>query len=106
MLVVKGANLLQALFDLLNGHRVVIDLQRLRRPGAGEHHQELRSKLLQRPGQFLALGVLADKVEDRQVAFGVADHRGVILQLQQADVAMMILEGFELEPGAIFRPSA
>src|ERR1035441_8916101 len=86
MLMAKGANLLQPLFNLLDRQGVVLDVQSLCRPRAGEHHKELRSKLLQRPGQFLALGVLADKIKDRQVAFGVAYHGDVILQLQEADV--------------------
>ena len=103
--MVKGANPLQPLFDLLDGQRVVLDLQRLRPAGARQDHQELGPELLERPRQFLALGVLADKVEYRQVALGVPDHAGVIFQLQQADVPVMVLQGFELEPGAVFRSS-
>ena len=57
--------------------------------------------MLEGPGHFLVLGVLGDKVKDRQVAPSIPDHRGVIPQLQEADIAMMILERFELEPGAV-----
>ena len=46
--------------------------------------------------------MFADEVEDGEVAFGVAYDAGMIFQLQQADVAMMILQGLELEPGTIF----
>ena len=104
MLLEKRADLLQPRFDLLDRRRIVIGLQRLRRPRPGQHHQELRAKLLQRPGQFLALRVLGDKVKYGQVAFRIPDHAGIILQLEQADVAVMILQGFELKPGAILPP--
>lgn len=47
MIMEEGANLFEALFDLLNGHCVILDLERLGTAGAREDHQELGPKLLQ-----------------------------------------------------------
>ena len=102
VLTLESPDVFQPLLDLADGHFIVIGIERLRCPGASEHHQELRAKLVQRPGQFLAFGVFADEVKHRQVTLGIPYHRGVIFEVQQADVAMMVLQGFELELGAIF----
>jgi hypothetical protein len=102
MFTLESPDMFQALLDLPDRHFIVIRLQCLGGSGAGKHHQELRPKLLQRPGQFLTLGMFADEVKYRQVAFGIPYHPVVILKVQQADVAMMVLQGFELELRAIF----
>jgi hypothetical protein len=102
VLALESPNEFQALLDLAYGHLIVIGFERLRGPGASEHHEELGSELVQRPGQFFALGVFADEIKRREVALGIPNYPGVIFQVQQADVAMMVLEGFELELGAIF----
>lgn len=102
MLTLERPDVLQAFFNVLDCHCIVIGFERLRGPGAGEDHQELGPELLEGPGQDLVLGVFADEVKDGQVAFGIAYHGGVIFEVEQADVAMMVLQGFELELGAIF----
>ena len=90
-------------FDAGDGLGVIAGFQRLGRLGAGVDHEELRLKLAQRPGQFLRFGVFADEVKHRQVAFGVPGHAGIVRQLQQADVTMVILQRLQLELGAILR---
>ncbi len=41
--------------------------------------------------------MLSDEIENGQVAFRVPDDRRIILQLQQADIAMVELDGFHLQ---------
>ena len=47
--------------------------------------------------------MLLDKIEHLEVPFRVAQHRVELLQLEQADVTVMILQGLLLEPSAILR---
>ncbi len=47
--------------------------------------------------------MFTDELKHREVALGIPYHPGVILQVQEADVAMMVLQGFQLESRAVFR---
>ena len=47
--------------------------------------------------------MLGEEIKHGEVAFGVPDHAGIILQLEQAEASLMILQGLELELGAIIR---
>src|SRR5882724_2833189 len=50
--------------------------------------------------------MFTNEIEYCEIAFAVADHAGVILQLQQADIAMMKLKRFDLQFGAVLRREA
>src|SRR5262249_28249815 len=103
MFAIEVSNLLEGFFYLLNRQGVVLGFKSLGTAGSGKNHQELGLKLPERPGQLLRFGVLGYELKDRQIPFGVADNRWIILQLQQANIAMMILNGFHLELCAILR---
>src|SRR5207253_5209434 len=62
-----------------------------------------RLKLLKRPREILGAGMFADEIKYFQIALGIADHGREIAQFQQANVAVMILQRFDLELGAILR---
>ena len=81
----------------MNRHRIIVTLKGLRSLGPRENHQQLRLKLSQRPRQILVGGVFAHEFKHGQIPLGVTDHACVILQLQQADITVVVLEGFELE---------
>ena len=51
----------------------------------------------------IAAGMLADEIKHGEIALRVAHHAGKIAQFQQADVAVVILERFDLELGTILR---
>jgi hypothetical protein len=86
---------------LLAGGVIVVRLDGSAGHGAGADEDELRPELQERPGDVLALGVFLDEIKDGDVAVGVLDDAGEILQLQEAVVAVVVLEGLELELGAI-----
>jgi len=58
--------------------------------------------LLERPGKFVALGVSIDKIEELEIALGVADDAVEIVNLKKAEIAVVILDAFLLELGALF----
>ena len=95
------ADFLDALFDQLDGSGVIVGFKRLQSLGAGEDHQQLRLELLEGPGQLLGLGVFRHKCKDLEVAFRVANDTDVIAQLEQGDIAMMVLERFKLQSRAV-----
>jgi hypothetical protein len=66
-------------------------------------HQELGLKLSKRPREIFGFSVLADKIKDGEIPFRVAGDAGIIPQLQQANIAVMVLKGFELQLGAVLR---
>ena len=82
---------------------ILTGFQRLRSLNLDLHHQELRPELLQRPGQFLRFGVLLNQVKDLQVACRIPHHPPRSPSIEKANVAMMELNGFLLQPGAFFR---
>ena len=61
------------------------------------------SKLLERPGKFVALSVSVDKIEELEVALGVADDAVEIINLKKAEIAVVILDPFLLKLGALLR---
>ncbi len=64
---------------------------------AGVHHLHVRDELVERPDDVLAVGVLAHEGEQFQVALRVARDGGIILQLEQAQVAVVILDALLLQ---------
>src|SRR5947199_1607932 len=70
--------------------------------GPRVHHQDVGPKLLERPGKFVALGVSIDKIEELEIALGVADDAVEIVNLKKAEIAEVILDAFLLELGALF----
>jgi hypothetical protein len=99
----EGANFLEAFLDEPDGEVVIVLMHGLRRAGAREDHEKLRTKLLKRPRQFFVRGVFGHKVEDGEIAFGITHHAGVVFQLEQTNVPVMVLQGLKLEFGTIFR---
>ena len=57
--------------------------------------------MLKAPGKLVALGVLGDKVEKIEIPLRVAHDAGEIVDLKQAQIAMIILDAFLLELGAL-----
>src|SRR5205814_4466348 len=96
------ANFFDASFDLFNRAAKILLAQPQGGLGPGLHHQDLRTKLLQGPNEFIRLGMCLDEIEYGQIAVGVADDALVVLELQEADVAMVVLESFELYFGDFF----
>src|SRR5689334_14907983 len=94
--LVKFANLLDAGFDFRHGSGEIVFGQAQGRLGAGLDHEDLGPKLLQRPDQLVGIGVFLDKIEYLEVAIGIAHHPFVVFQLEETNIAMMILENFEL----------
>src|SRR5438105_10147861 len=74
-----------------------------RRLGSRVHHQHVRPKLLEGPGELVSLGVSIDKIEELQVALSIADDAVEIVNLKQTQIAVVILNPFLLELGALFR---
>ncbi len=58
--------------------------------------------MLERPGKFVALGVSVHKIEELEIALGVADDAVEIVNLKKAEIAVVILDAFLLELGALF----
>ena len=98
---IKIANLINAFFDQLDDLVIFIFAQSHCAARANPHHQKLRTKLLQRPGQFLRFRVMLHKVKCLHVPFRVANDSFVIFQLKKADVTMVILNRFLLEFRAV-----
>src|SRR6266702_172729 len=70
--------------------------------GPGVHHQDVGTKLLERPGKFVALGVSIDKIEELEITLGVADNAVEIVNLKKAEITVVILDAFLLKLGALF----
>ena len=68
-----------------------------RRLGSRVHHEHIRPELLEAPGKFLAIRVLGNKGEKIEIALRVADHAVEIVDLKEAQVAMIILNAFLLK---------
>jgi len=99
ILLVEFLDFFDAVFNFINRSGKVVLPEAQSRFRAGLHHEDLWTKLLERPDQFIDVGISFDKIEDVQIAFGIADDTLVVLELQQANVAVMILERFELYLG-------
>ena len=59
--------------------------------------------MLERPGKLVALGVGIDKIEKIEIALRVAHNAVEIVDLKQTQIAMVILDAFLLQLGALFR---
>jgi hypothetical protein len=59
--------------------------------------------LLEAPNHFFAVGVLGDEGEQVEVPLSIADDAGEIVDLKQAEVAVIILDAFLLEIVALLR---
>jgi len=59
--------------------------------------------LLERPGKLVALGVGIDKIEEIEITLSIADDAVEIVDLKQAQIAVIILNAFLLKFGALFR---
>jgi hypothetical protein len=92
-----------ALLDGGHGGGAIALLQEPFAPGARAHHQELRRELHQRPGQFVGLGVLVHKAEYFEIPGAITLHGVEVLELEKADVPVVVLDGLLLEPAALFR---
>src|SRR5579859_8006844 len=103
MFAIKFADLAHAVVNLPDGDGVIVRAQSLGGLGAGVDHEQLWLELEQRPGEFRRLGVLLNEREDIEIAFGIANDRGEILQLQQANVTVMVLQRLKLQARAILR---
>ena len=101
MLAVEIANFFEAAFDVGDGSFEIAGIDFFRAECADAHHQELRTKLLERPGELGMFGVTFDEIENFHVALGIAQNGVVFFQLKKADIAMMILDGFLLQLGAV-----
>ena len=71
--------------------------------GARIHHEHVRPELLQAPGKLLAIGVPGNESKKIEIALRVAHHAFEIIDLKQAQVAMIILDAFLLELRALLR---
>src|SRR5262249_3360657 len=78
-------------------------LQENRSLGPGVHHQHIGTELLQRPGKLVAFGMSIDEIEEIEIALRVADDAREIVDLKQAEVAVVVLNTFLLKLGALFR---
>ena len=65
------------------------------------HHQHVGPELLKIPNDFLALRMFIDKAEKIEITLRIADNTGVIAQLKQTDVAMIILNSLLLQLRAV-----
>lgn len=99
--VEEGAEVVDALFDDGGGSVVVGAFEGEGGAGADVHHEELGPELEDGPGHLGGFGVFLDEIEDFEVALGVAEDAGEILELEEADVAVVELDGFLLELGTI-----
>src|SRR5205085_1227023 len=88
--------------DLVDRFRKFALRQKDRRFRPGIHHYHVGTKLLHAPGQFFALGVGRDKIEQIQIALSIANYTGVIINLKQAQVSVIILNAFLLKFGNLF----
>jgi hypothetical protein len=66
----------------------------------------LGTKVLKRPRQFVGAGVFFDEFKNAQVPFCIDDDALEILQLEEANIAVMILDDLLLEPSAILSAQA
>src|SRR3982750_4495679 len=71
--------------------------------GAGIHHEDVRTKLLQAPGEILAICVVVDESKKVQIPLCIAHNAFEIVNLKQAQVTMIILDSFLLELRALLR---
>ena len=70
--------------------------------GAGVHHQNVGTKLLEGPGKLVALSVGIDKIEELEITLGIADDAVKIVDLKQTEITMIILDALLLKLGALF----
>ena len=75
------------------GGAVVLGLEGGHGPGPRLHHHRVGQVLLEVPLDLVAVGVLMDEVEDGQVVAGVALDPLVVLQVEQGQVALVVLPG-------------
>ncbi len=65
------------------------------------HHEHVRPELLQGPGKFLAICVLGNKGKKIKVPLRIAHHAFEIVDLKQAQIAMIVLDAFLLKLRAL-----
>ena len=87
-----------AILDDGHGFLMVLFLEGGRAAGAGAEEEELGNELEEGPRHFLGGGVLGDELDDLEVAFAVAFDGDKVFELEEADVAVVILDAFHLEP--------
>lgn len=103
VVAVKLPDVIEALFDQINDCFVTVVLERDGAFGADAHHQSLRAELLEQPGEVFGPRVFLDEIKHLQISLRVFNHRIELLQLEQADVAMVVLNDLLLHATAIFR---
>lgn len=103
VLAIERADFLQARLNQTDDVVVTVAFQGSGAFGPNAHHQALGTKLLQGPGQIFRPGIFLDEIENLEIAFGVLDGGVEFLKLEKANVAVMILDEFLLQTGAIFR---
>ena len=65
------------------------------------HHQDVGTKLLEAPDQFLALAVFVDEIEQVEIALRVANHALEFVDLKKTQIAVVILNAFLLQFAAL-----
>ena len=58
------------------------------------HHDGVRVILLEVPLDLIAVGVALNELEDLQIVLGVAHDAGEVLEVEQAQVTLVVLPGF------------
>ena len=92
-----------AALDLLHGFGEFSFAEKDRSLGARVHHEDVGTKLLEAPDDVFAFGMRDDKVKKIEVALRVANHAQEIVDLKEAEVAVIILDAFLLQLGALLR---
>src|SRR6185437_1706488 len=71
--------------------------------GARIHHEHVGSKLLQTPGKILAIRVIVNESKKIEIPLRIAHYAFEIVNLKQAQIAMIILDTFLLQLRTLLR---
>src|SRR6185503_3400829 len=85
VLSVEFPKAIHALIDDFDSGIEIVPQEFLGGLGPGIEHEHLWPKLLQRPSEFLAFGVLGHEVEHLQISLRIASDAWIILELEQAN---------------------
>jgi hypothetical protein len=100
VLGIEAFEFCDAILDDGDGFFVLLFLEGGGPAGAGAEEEELGDELEEGPGHFLGGGMLGDELEDFEVTFAVPFDSEEVFELEEADVAVVILDAFQLEPTA------
>ena len=96
-------NRVAPVFDLFHGVGKFSFTEKNGSLGARVHHDDVGAELLEGPDHFVAIGVAGDKIEQVEVALRVANDALEIVDLKKTEVAVVILDAFLLQLGALLR---